>query len=133
MENIKDTETGFVIEKILLIDSSFSRINHVVFDEKVENNFNINVEVGVSDSVISVSETVLFCQKFQETEQFKISAKMVGVFRVVGKTVIGNLEEFGKVNGAAIIFPYIREHITNLCVKAGIGAILLPPVNFTGK
>ncbi|MDR1097091.1 MAG: protein-export chaperone SecB [Tannerella sp.] len=29
------------------------------------------------------------------------------------------------------MFPYIREHITNISLKGGIGAIILPPVNFT--
>ncbi|NCD10471.1 MAG: preprotein translocase, partial [Negativicutes bacterium] len=36
----------------------------------------------------------------------------------------------GNVNGAAIIYPYIREHLTSLSVKAGVGIILLPPANF---
>jgi len=39
-------------------------------------------------------------------------------------------KNFGNVNGAAIIYPYIREHLTSLSVKAGVGIILLPPANF---
>lgn len=30
------------------------------------------------------------------------------------------------------MFPYIREHITALSLKAGLGSIILPPINFTG-
>jgi preprotein translocase subunit SecB len=55
---------------------------------------------------------------------------MVGTFEKVGESII-NLEQFGHVNGAAIIYPFIREHLSNLSAKAGVGIILLPPVNFT--
>jgi preprotein translocase subunit SecB len=41
-----------------------------------------------------------------------------------------NLDQFGHVNAAAIIYPYIREHLSNLSAKAGLGLIFLPPVNF---
>ena len=40
------------------------------------------------------------------------------------------MEEFGRINGASIIFPFLREHIANLAMKAGLGPIMLPPVNF---
>jgi preprotein translocase subunit SecB len=50
---------------------------------------------------------------------------------VLGESILKDFDEFGKINGAAIIFPYIREHITNIFLEAGIGAIILPPVNFT--
>ena len=49
-----------------------------------------------------------------------------------GESIL-DLESFGRVNGAAIIFPYIREHLTNLSAKAGVGLIMLPPFNFTLK
>lgn len=58
--------------------------------------------------------------------------KMVGIFEKIGDSTL-NPEDFGKVNGAAIIFPYIREQLTNLSAKAGIGLIILPPFNFTKK
>jgi preprotein translocase subunit SecB len=54
---------------------------------------------------------------------------MIGIFEKKGESVI-DLENFGNVNGAAIIYPYIREHLTSLSVKAGVGIILLPPTNF---
>ena len=56
---------------------------------------------------------------------------MVGIFECIGESQLKDYEKFGKINGAAIIFPYIREHITNLSMKAGLGPIILPPVNFT--
>ncbi len=57
---------------------------------------------------------------------------MVGVFEKFGDSIL-DLENFGNVNGAAILFPYIREHLTNLTSKAGLGLIIIPPFNFTNK
>lgn len=131
MEKLKSADTGFRIDKILLIESSFFRINNVIFDETVKNDMSINVDVNVDGSTIIVAETFGMEQKCQDVEQVKVKVKMIGVFEVVGATEIKDLEEFGRVNGAAIIFPYIREQITSYFLKAGLGAIMLPPVNFT--
>ena len=131
MENTKSPETGFRIEKILLLESSFSRVNNVIFGKEVNNDTHIHVDVNVKESVIIVNETVSFSQKYQDDEQVAIKVRMVGTFNVVGVTEITDYEGFGRINGAAIIFPYIREHVTNLSIKAGLGAIILPPVNFT--
>ncbi|MDR2809240.1 MAG: protein-export chaperone SecB [Tannerellaceae bacterium] len=131
MENTNELDSGFQIKNLILIESSFSRINNVAFGEGVNNNFNINIEVSVNGQVITVVEEATLIQNFQEIEQVKVKVKMIGIFEYIGDSQLKNLDEFGRVNGAAIIFPYIREHITNISLKAGIGAIILPPVNFT--
>ena len=123
-------ESGFRINNLLLLESNFKRINNVQFDNKDVPQLNINTEVGVQGKIISVVETVTLTQTRDNNEQFSFMIKMAGVFECIGKSELTNYEEFGKVNGAAIIFPYIREHITNLSVKAGLGPIILPPVNF---
>jgi preprotein translocase subunit SecB len=131
MENQNNLESGFQIKNLILLESAFSRINNVAFGESIETKFNINVEVAVNGKVITVAEEATLVQKFQEVEQVKVKVKMIGVFECIGDSQLKNFDEFGRVNGAAIIFPYIREHITNISLKAGIGAIILPPVNFT--
>ncbi|MCL2435623.1 MAG: protein-export chaperone SecB [Lentimicrobiaceae bacterium] len=131
MENKNKLDSGFRINDLILIESSFSRISNVAYGEGVDNNLDINTEIAVKDKVIMVTEEVTLVQKFQDIEQVKVKVKMAGLFECIGETVLTNFEEFGRVNGAAIIFPYIREHITNISLKAGIGALLLPPINFT--
>jgi preprotein translocase subunit SecB len=131
MENQNNLDSGFQIKNIILLESEFSRINNVAFGEGVNNNFNINVEVTVNGKTITVVDEATLVQKFQDIEQVKIKVKMIGVFECIGESALKDFEEFGKINGAAIIFPYIREYITNISLKAGIGAIILPPVNFT--
>lgn len=129
-QKVQNSASGFAIQNIILTESTFTRINNAVF-EGVENAMNINVNVSVKSPAINVEETVDFVQKYQGKEQMKIRVKMVGLFQMVGESQIKDLEAFGRINGAAIIFPYIREHITNVSLKGGMGTIILPPVNFT--
>ena len=124
-------ESGFRIDNILLLESSFSRVNNVVFSGDIQNKLDIHTDVAVKDNQIIVGEEVSIIQSFQDLEQVKIRVKMVGMFTQVGESQITDLDAFGRVNGAAIIFPFIREIITNTSIKAGLPAIIIPPVNFS--
>lgn len=121
MENIR-------INNLLLLESDFKRISNVVFSDEVISEVTIETEISnPENNVVNVIETVTLVQKYQGQDQVYVKVKMVGVFDCDD---VEKYEEFGRINGAAIIFPYIREHITNLSTKAGIGAIVIPPVNF---
>lgn len=126
-------ESGYRIDNILLVDSSFHRINDVKFGEDAKNNLDIHTNVSVNNNQIVVEETVTVSQKYGDTEQVKASVRMVGLFAKIGDSPITDLEEFGKINGAAIIYPFIREIISNTSIKAGLPAIILPPVNFAAQ
>lgn len=129
----KNRDSGFKIHNILLVESSFTRIPNVVFeDENVKTDINIENEISIENekNLVSVIQNVSFTSIFHEEKQVSINIKMVGVFEKVGESPL-TLEEFGNVNGVAIIFPYIREHLSNLSMKSGIGNIILPPTNFT--
>lgn len=124
-------ESGFRISNIILLESSFSRVDQVVFAEDVQNNMDIQNNVSVNGNAINVIQDVTVVQNYQGKEQVRIKVKMVGMFLQVGESQITDLEAFGSVNGAAIVFPFVREVIANMTIKAGIPAIILPPVNFT--
>lgn len=131
MEEKNIPQSGFELQHIVLTDSSFHRIENVSFDSNVENNLNINTSVNIVGDTVSVLLQVCIDQQFKGQSQVTIDVAMIGVFRVIGQTPLAtNLENFGRVNGAAIIFPYIREHISSLSIKAGIPPIVLPIVNF---
>jgi preprotein translocase subunit SecB len=133
MENNNQLESGFRISNLVLLESNFVRESNVTFNNP-EIKQDINVEVGVNlfDNNVFVTETVKFSQVFKDVTEVSATIKMIGVFEKFGENQL-DLEEFGHVNGAAIIFPYIREHLTNLSAKAGLGLIFLPPANFTKK
>ena len=133
MENSNNLESGFKINNLLLLESTFKRIVNVTFgNSEIIQNIDIDVQVTVSENIVSVTEEIKYNQIFNEVEEVSATIKMVGVFEKFGDSVL-DLENFGNVNGAAIIFPYIREHLTNLSSKAGLGLLIIPPFNFTKK
>lgn len=129
MEN--KMESGFIIQNIVLVESNFKRIPNVTFNNPdITHNTNVEVSVGVNGNNIIVTEKVDFTQSLNDVDEIKCSITMIGVFEKIGESPLEDLERFGKINGAAIIFPYIREHLTNLSVKAGINPVILAPQNF---
>ena len=126
-------ESGFHVSNLLLLESQFNRINRVQFNEETFANLipKIGVAVDVHGNQITVTEEVTVSQEIDGKTQFSFFVKMVGVFERIGESLLTDGEKFGRVNGAAIIFPYIREHITALSLKAGLEPIILPPINFT--
>ncbi|MFW5701151.1 MAG: protein-export chaperone SecB [Cyclobacteriaceae bacterium] len=133
MEENSKMESGFRIINLILLESNFSRVANVAFNKpEIHNEVDVDVNVKIKEKTVVVTESLFFKQKYEGQEQVNCTIKMVGVFEKIGDTEL-DLEEFGHINAAAIIFPYIREHLTGLAVKAGLGVILLPPVNFTKK
>ena len=131
--NTNDLQSGFKINNLLLLESTFSRIINVTFDNPdVVQNIDVDVNVSVNENTVVVTEEIKYNQTFNDVQEVSAIIKMVGVFEKFGDSIL-DLESFGNVNGAAIIFPYIREHLTNLTSKAGLELIIIPPFNFTKK
>ncbi len=130
MEN--KTESGYFIQRIVMLESNFSRIAEAAFGPEVKNEVNINVQVNVNskENAVLVLETVDIKQLYKDREQASFHLKYAGQFIKNGDSDIKDMEQFGKINGASIIYPYIRENITVLSMKAGLQTIILPPVNF---
>ncbi len=57
---------------------------------------------------------------------------MYGDFESQGETSLPP-ENFGKANGPAIVYPYLREHLSSLLMKAGLGYHYIPALNFALK
>ena len=106
MENDnKDMESGFRIHNILLLESDFKRVPNVVFDNpSITHDIRIEGEVTVNaeKNIVSVIQTLHFSQILNEEKQISATIKMIGIFEKTGESVI-DLENFGNVNGAAII------------------------------
>lgn len=133
-ENNNQMDSGFKITNLILLESTFKRVPNVTFNnDEIKQDINVDVNVNVKENIVFVTEKINYTQTFNDNEEVSCTIVMVGVFEKVGDTQLEDLEEFGHINGAAIIFPYIREHLSNLSSKAGLGMIFLPPVNFTKK
>jgi preprotein translocase subunit SecB len=79
--------------------------------------------------VFEVNVTVTVTAKIGDKVMFLIEAKQAGIFTV------RNLPEadMGPVLGIMcpnIIFPYLRETVSDLSVRAGFAPVLLAPINF---
>lgn len=129
MEKVNNNGSGFQLKSIILVDSHLTRKANVNFKE-LQLDVEIGTGVGVKDNVVNVKLSVNVKQMENGTAQSEMSATMVGTFEKTGDSPLNDMEEFGRINGASIIFPFLREHIANLAMKAGLGPIMLPPVNF---
>lgn len=118
------------LTNIILIESIFNRAWFIDYEnEKFENKVDIDVDHGVSNNLLNVIVNVKFRGSIDDDVQISSDIKMVGIFEFekIDETKVAS---FAKINGAAIIYPFIREHLTSLSIKAGLSPILLSPVNF---
>jgi preprotein translocase subunit SecB len=122
---------AFKLLNIILIESSFKREPQIDFDnQNIHNNINIDVQNSTENSNILYVTVIMDFDTSIDNKKF-ISSKiqMLGVFEF-GEKLPLSLDSFANINAPAIIFPFIREHLSNVSMKAGIQPILLPPINF---
>ncbi len=81
------------------------------------------------ESTLHVSEKINLTS--EKSIEFNLEVEMVAEFEKVGHFV-GSVEEFSNVNAAAIIYAYIRQHISSLTLQAEMKPVILPLVNFFG-
>ena len=95
-------------------------------DVDISLNANGNIDKTRNLLVLEL-ETSVF--KNTKNRPFYIFIKAIGFFSVKNKGDVQILEEFSKVNAPAIIFPFVRETIADLTLKAGFSPLLLPPTD----
>lgn len=123
---------GYKVENVVLIESTFSRVVSVdVKEYTIANEINISHESleTLVDNKFGVTLTLEYVGKQNELIICTSKIKMLGLFEKIGEPAL-NEDSFKKINAPAIIYPFIREHLYNICLKAGIANILLPTVNF---
>lgn len=131
MESLKQPGS-YRIENIVLISSSFNREIDIDFSKPItlqaEHNSEVQ-ETNPEDKKFGVSLIFDFKGMQDEFAAFTAQVKMIGVFEIIGEPAVP-VDAFKKINAPAIIYPFIREHVHNLCQKATVGTVLLPTVNF---
>ena len=130
-ESTESQQPTFLIEKIYVKDLSLE-IPHApqIFLEREAPE--INMQLGgknqnLGDGLHEVLLTVT--AKIKDKMMFLVEVQQAGVFR------IGNIseEEMGPVLGIGcptIIFPYLREVVSDTVTRAGFPPVILNPVNF---
>ncbi len=122
--------SSFSLQHIILLSSNFHRSWQIDFDnDAFKSSIDIEVTDTRQDNILSVVVDLKFDAGINESTDIQAQISMAGVFN--GESSGGlDIDQFAKVNAPAIIFPFIREHLSSLSVKAGISPILLAPVNF---
>ena len=132
-EENQTQEKQFSIQKIYTKDISFeSPAAPNVFTEKWEPAVDFNLGTNATplqDSMYEVALTVTVTVKTGDTTAYLVEATQAGIFSLAGFSD----EEMGPMVGSFcpnILFPYVREVISDLVAKGGFPQLLLAPVNF---
>lgn len=129
----ENSQPVFNIEKLYVKDLSLE-IPHAphIFLEREAPQVDVQLHaqsVSVDQEVFEVVLTTTVTTKLGEKVMFLIEAKQAGIFR------LRNLpsEDVESVLGVMcpnILFPYLREVISDVAVRAGFAPVLLNPINF---
>lgn len=134
MEDSKKINNQIKLESILLIKSNFTRDLIIDAKDRAKITQDININISNSDlksDKFAIYLDVNFLILYDNKKVVEISTTYSGNFDK-SNTVIDDqtLDSFVQINAPAIIFPFIREEIAIFTSKAGIGTVLLQPVNF---
>jgi len=124
----KNKKPGIEFDSVILQKLNFNRdvsTVHPKMDLKVEFNISSTVNSDKTKATILLEVTI----KDSEQSNFFIDCKMVGNFSVIQGDENLDLNQFLNINAPALIFPYVRETISNITMRAGIKPIILPPIN----
>ncbi len=78
---------------------------------------------------LTITIDLSYKRKCNDEEQAKADVIIVGVFEIKGPKP-EFYDNFCNINAPALIYPYLREHISYLTNKAGLKTMNLPPLNF---
>ncbi len=134
MTDQKKSENQFSIQKLYVKDVSFESpatpdiFSFTTWEPKIElnlNNSNKQVGEGLFEVVLSVTATV----KIEDKTAFLVEVHQAGIFQIAGF----NEQDTKYILGSQcmnILFPYVREAISDLTNRGGFPPLLLSPVNF---
>ncbi len=123
----------FNIEKLYLKDLSLE-IPHApqIFLEQESPQVDTQLKTQtekIDEDVYEVVITATVTTKIGEKIMFLIEAKQAGIFRL-SNLPTEDMEPVLAVLCPNLLFPYLREAVSNTAVRGGFAPIMLSPVNF---
>ncbi|MBC7946153.1 MAG: protein-export chaperone SecB [Burkholderiales bacterium] len=123
----------FAIEKIYVKDLSLEIPNAPqVFLEREGPQIDVQLHTQgspVGDGVFEVVLTVTITAKLQEKSMFLVEVAQAGIFQL-RNVPQENIEQLLGVACPNILFPYVRETISDVVTRAGFPPVILNPMNF---
>jgi preprotein translocase subunit SecB len=125
----------FNIEKLYVKDLSLE-IPHApaVFLERVNPQIDLQLQTQAAtldEGVFEVVVTVTVTAKLQEQDKvmFLIEAKQAGIFQI-RNIPAEEMESVLAVMCPNLLYPYLREVVSDVAVRGGFAPVLLNPINF---
>ena len=132
-EAAQNTQPLFSIEKVYVKDLSLEIPNAPnIYLERDQPQVDIQLHhnsTGVEDGVYETTLTVTVTAKVKDKTMFLVEAAQAGIF-VCRNIPAAELEAVLAIACPNILFPYVRETVSDLIVRAGFPPVLLAPVNF---
>ncbi len=129
----QNNQPVFSIEKVYVKDLSVEIPNAPqVFLEREAPTVDIQLHhnsSGVEDGVFETVLTVTVTAKANEKTMFLVEVAQAGIF-VARNIPAQELEQVLGIACPNILFPYVREVISDTVVRAGFPPVILSPVNF---
>ncbi|CAN1499274.1 SecB Preprotein translocase subunit SecB [Methylophilaceae bacterium] len=126
-------QAGFSMEKIYLKDASLEIPNAPqIFTDRNQPQVGIelsNFAQQLEDNVFEVAIKVTVTSKIEDKTVFLVEVTQAGIFQIRGVPE-ENLEMIVGITCPNILFPYARESVSDLVVRAGFQPVLLNPINF---
>ncbi|MBA2350350.1 MAG: protein-export chaperone SecB [Burkholderiales bacterium] len=123
----------FAIEKVYVKDLSLEIPNAPqVFLEREGPQIDVQLHTQgnpVGDGVFEVVLTVTITAKLKEKSMFLVEVAQAGIFQL-RNVPQENIEQLLGVACPNILFPYVRETISDIVTRAGFPPVILNPMNF---
>lgn len=126
-------QPAFNIEKIYVKDLSLEIPNAPsIFLEREAPQVSLQLNTkseAIKEELYEVQVMVTVTAKVKDTVMFLVEVHQAGIFRIqnVPETEIAPVLGIGCPN---IIFPYLRETVSDIVSRAGFPPVILNPVNF---
>ena len=130
-----NTQPTFNIEKLYVKDLSLEVPNAPgIFLERESPQIDMQLSTqaaaldgGVFDVTITVTVTAKFAEK--DRVLFLIEAKQAGIFQIRNIPEV-EMETVLAVVCPNILYPYLREVVSDVSIRAGFAPVVLNPINF---
>jgi preprotein translocase subunit SecB len=125
----------YSIEKIYVKDLSLEIPNAPqIFLEREAPNVDVQLHhksAKVDEGVYQTELTLMVTAKVGDKTMFLVEANQAGIF-AIRNVPDADLEPILGIGNPNILYPYVRETVSDAIVRAGFPPILLNPVNFEG-
>lgn len=129
----QELQAVFAIEKLYVKDASLEVPNAPnIFLEREAPEIDVQLatqSAPIADDVYETSLTATVTAKVGDKIMFLVEVKQAGIFRIA-QIPADQLAPVLGIGCPNIVFPYLRETVSDLVSRAGFPPVILNPVNF---